>query len=688
MSPRDSAIRALVSNAASMRSARRDLAALLGVEAHRLAPSAATESALLGVFTSLPGIGTTRRFDEAVFVDNEGVVLPDGRTIAGVDVNGNVHLIDISTGNDVRQLGDQRTPTANVKLAVSADGHFLAVAVADAGRNSGRTMVNVWDLRTHQGRLVVADLPVAVGSIAISHDGSQVAIGGAADGRIQLRDARTGELQHELDAIPTPRDAEGRSNAVALAYLDDGRLVVSSLAGRIRFVDPATGHVDGRIFGPAGTSEAAVLIDGAARSMVTMGSRGIMRYELPSGRPLWSAPSTLRCESGAWIAAELDVVLCGEAGGRVVGVDLATGTVVSDRFDTQRGNVHLLSSDGTTLLGLANEDSYTVWRLDGVGLITHTVSRRGGARVLDYLPGHDLLLIAGVDPETRNPVVDLVDTHSGQRVDRFDGAVDARTAGPGRAVVRYDDGTLASYDVDREPSTGPRVHAGATFDDFAAIGDRAYVWQRDGQVRQVDLVTGVVSDIDIADPADLRIVIDANTEELYTLSGEALQRRNPTSGQVLATADVPHVANIAVRGRTLIANTADGELAVLDADTLVATGDRFAATTGAQPSIELDGGGLRIVTQGSDGSVRFYDVASGTQLGTELGFGIAAGAAISDDGLQAAIATDAGIVIWDLDPTRWTEAACELAGRNLTQAEWDTYIGDLGHYRPTCPDVT
>ena len=80
--------------------------------------------------------------------------------------------------------------------------------------------------------------------------------------------------------------------------------------------------------------------------------------------------------------------------------------------------------------------------------------------------------------------------------------------------------------------------------------------------------------------------------------------------------------------------------------------------------------------------------ASGTQLGTELRFGIAAGAAISDDGLQATIATDAGVVIWDLDPTRWTEAACELAGRNLTQAEWDTYIGDLGDYRPTCPDVT
>ena len=52
---REAALTALTSNAAALRTNRRDLAALLAVEAHRLAPSAATESALFGTFTASPG---------------------------------------------------------------------------------------------------------------------------------------------------------------------------------------------------------------------------------------------------------------------------------------------------------------------------------------------------------------------------------------------------------------------------------------------------------------------------------------------------------------------------------------------------------------------------------------------------------------------------------------------------------
>ena len=54
---------------------------------------------------------------------------------------------------------------------------------------------------------------------------------------------------------------------------------------------------------------------------------------------------------------------------------------------------------------------------------------------------------------------------------------------------------------------------------------------------------------------------------------------------------------------------------------------------------------------------------------------------------QSAMTTDEGIVVWDLDPARWSEAACELASRNLTHDEWDTYIGDLAPYRETCPSL-
>ena len=48
----------------------------------------------------------------------------------------------------------------------------------------------------------------------------------------------------------------------------------------------------------------------------------------------------------------------------------------------------------------------------------------------------------------------------------------------------------------------------------------------------------------------------------------------------------------------------------------------------------------------------------------------------------------AGIEIWDLDPLHRVDAACQVAGRNLTRAEWDANIGDLAEYAPTCPDLS
>ena len=58
------------------------------------------------------------------------------------------------------------------------------------------------------------------------------------------------------------------------------------------------------------------------------------------------------------------------------------------------------------------------------------------------------------------------------------------------------------------------------------------------------------------------------------------------------------------------------------------------------------------------------------------------------DGLEAAVATDHGIAVWDLDPEHWVKGACAIAGRNLTRAEWDQYVGDLAPYRLTCPEFS
>ena len=57
-----------------------------------------------------------------------------------------------------------------------------------------------------------------------------------------------------------------------------------------------------------------------------------------------------------------------------------------------------------------------------------------------------------------------------------------------------------------------------------------------------------------------------------------------------------------------------------------------------------------------------------------------AGAAFRSDGMELAVDTEQGIAVWDLDPTHWVEAACDVAGRNLTRGRMGQFIGDLAPY--------
>ena len=59
--------------------------------------------------------------------------------------------------------------------------------------------------------------------------------------------------------------------------------------------------------------------------------------------------------------------------------------------------------------------------------------------------------------------------------------------------------------------------------------------------------------------------------------------------------------------------------------------------------------------------------------------------AFAPDGRSIAVPSfDGTIAVWDLEPARWLDAACDLVGRNLTTEEWDQYMGRLS-YRSTCP---
>ena len=277
-----------------------------------------------------------------------------------------------------------------------------------------------------------------------------------------------------------------------------------------------------------------------------------------------------------------------------------------------------------------------------------------------------------------------------------------RPTTPELVVARFDDGTIGRYDIARQRRVGPAVDVGFAVEDFVVDGERLWVWSEyglfEGLIASVDLESGAV-DRRLETGVPLTRLIAPVSGQLITQSAEGLiERRDPTSGAV--TDEIGNVEAMGAGNGLIVAHTMEGELLAVDPN-MLADANRFPAIgAGSLDTMALSDEDERLLILGNDRVARLYDVASRTQLGTDITPADASpelalfvrsrwmrGAAIRGDGRQAAITTDEGIVIWDLDPDRWSEAACELASRNLTRDEWDTYIGDLAPYRQTCPDL-
>ena len=96
------------------------------------------------------------------------------------------------------------------------------------------------------------------------------------------------------------------------------------------------------------------------------------------------------------------------------------------------------------------------------------------------------------------------------------------------------------------------------------------------------------------------------------------------------------------------------------------------------------------MTAGSDGTVRIYDARTGQQIGSSLPMPgeqqvIDPYAVYSQDGKSIA-ASDATARVWlyRAGLLGWEAYACQLAGRNLTRAEWARFVPGQPYSR-ICP---
>ncbi len=105
-------------------------------------------------------------------------------------------------------------------------------------------------------------------------------------------------------------------------------------------------------------------------------------------------------------------------------------------------------------------------------------------------------------------------------------------------------------------------------------------------------------------------------------------------------------------------------------------------------SVAFSGDGKTLASGGADDQIRLWDVETRELIGVLSGQQQAVHSITFAPGTEtlASAGADDSIIFWDLDLQDWNRQACRIANRNLTRAEWNTYLG-TSPYRKTCPDL-
>lgn len=707
---RESAVvEAAVSTSLALRESERDVAALIAAEAYRRWPDdARTRGALLGVFTAAHGflgnsyVPGTDSIAGAVIADTgQAVVVRDDESAA---------VIDMESGRTVREL-DVGAPPNGVGLPplvrVTADGRLAAIlrpadspGLRDWIPGHGPTRSSQFllvDLVTGHTRLEPITLDLGVGDLAMSPDGRHVAVADSwRDVTVGTIDLASGEFRR-IEGIP--QTAERFASPVAIAFSSDGRLVVGTGASQLSIVDPGSAGIVGSIRIP----EASVNVAMAATSdgrLIASGDGALVAVDLATGDLLWSRKfATAQAAPCPWLAVaqSRSMVLCGDPWGGIEERSLDSGVPTGRRLDTQLGAVGPLtvSSDDDELVAIgAGSSAISRWRLDGSGAITRKIA--SGHVVVDgYDPSGTSILVAA-RPSWAKDHRDLIEISVWDpRMDNLRLHVPGQGrwvgwAGTDQLVGRFDATVRGGY---LDSSTGAHLE-GDPIGQYPRgwlldSGRRLYIADAGGAITPVDIETRQRLEPEMrfeGVAVAISASIDGATLAITT-------KREGVSTTRLVNAATGTAISTELTGPELAVLARPGELIAADDNRLLRYSvpelDPIDALPGAQgglKSLQVSDDRNTLVAGAGNDTVTLYDLRAGIRLGDPIPSespGVTPGY-LRPDGRELLVNMRDGVAVWDLDPDTQFDAACRLAGRNLTREEWATYFGAIAPYRETC----
>lgn len=695
----DARRKALIAAAGSLRGSQRDLAVLLAAEADRLNPSVETRSALFGAFTDSVGLLGYRWFDPGLAPAID-IATIDAATVAVLDSNLALWLtpIDANGGASILLLDPLGAGTG--LLATNADRSVLAVF-----RQSSDHIANLatFDVGTRQ-QLIDLDIARARTSLAVSPDGTYVALAGGPDGGAEVRRVADGRSVG-LVSTPGADKLPGVGSSAAVAFAADFVLVGTveggieihhlpdlDLTARLQsFADAKAPPTDGLLVIAGGS---AVVGYGSINGGTNQVGSSISRWELPGGTRSWTSDQhASTCNHPAEVLSTGEL-WCGGSG-QVRAIDAQTGETRS-QFSTQQGTISALAplADGRHFVG-ASASFPVIAVLDGaeggpittVGTATSRNLMPGGYRA----DGRYLLSENRPGTPAERALIDVVTGEVSDTLEHVAGA-----AWVGNTWVGYvrDDGTAWSYN--------PATRIAEPFDTLVGTIDgttndpgnnRTVLWMTDGRSFVLDMNNRTVSATAFPRglPPDLgsSASFSPDGSRLAVIQSAGLELLDPTTGASLAS-PVGGYHTVVAGADVIVAGDVPGRIFLLDPQTLQPTRPAFNVGVGPVDQLELSRDGRLLMARGSGGTaVRLYDVGTGSQLGGPIPIALrgrwTGGSSLRPDGRQLAVPGQFGISLWNLDPAAWHTAACQLAGRNLTKQEWDQYLGGLAPYHATCP---
>jgi WD40 repeat protein len=670
-----------------------DLALLLSLAANHIADTVEAKGSLLDGLEHTPRpTAFLRAHDDNVW---SVAFSPDGKMLASGSEDNTIILWDIATGQPIALLDGH---TGRVwSVAFSPDGKILTSGSED-------TTIILWDVATHQQLSQLTDHRSAIYSVAFSPNGKILA-SGSKDGSILLWDVKTSTLINRF----FPRD--GYLDSVnSVAFSPDGRVLASGcqdttiilwnveggqpigapLAGHEGGVESVIFSPDGHLLASASEDKNVILWDVTTHALLdrftghedevlsvafspdsqvlASGSKDntIILWDVATGQRLYQLAGHTAQVSNLAFNPDGKTLASGSRDSTIILWDI-TG-VITATPQTSLGQVLLpkytdevwsiaLSPDGRTLASGGIDGTVVLWNIETRQQLGQLTGHTSGVRSLSFRPDGRTLASVGVDS-----TMILWDVANLKKLDKLTGHTDQI-----RSLAFSPDGQMLALGSD--DITTPTI---VLWD----MNSDKEISQLAGHTDRVDSVVfspngSMLASASCGKRDHNRFCIQDEIILWDIASGRPLGLPTNHIGEVNSLAFSPN-------GKILASGSRDETIVLWDVEKHQAD-LHLRSHNGCVNGISFSLDGQRLASGNEDGTIILWDVATGKPIGRPLTghnakpVNVVTFSPVSQ--LLFSGGDDGAVILWSLSFQAWVDRACSIASRNLTQAEWNSYIG-------------